>query len=82
MPLNPENKIITLITGTSKGIGKNLAEYYLAKEHIVIGCSRGEQTVFNNNYHHIKANICIEKDALNIFSYIRKNFKKLAKNQF
>lgn len=35
-------KPITLITGTSKGIGKALKEYYISKNHFVIGCSRGQ----------------------------------------
>ena len=35
-------KPITLITGTSKGIGKALKEYYMSQNHFVIGCSRGQ----------------------------------------
>ena len=32
-----------IITGTSKGIGKFLAEYYLEKGDNVFGCSRGKE---------------------------------------
>ncbi len=31
---------IMLITGTSKGIGKYLVEYYLERSFKIIGCSR------------------------------------------
>ena len=40
-----------LITGTSKGIGKNLAEGFLARNHQVIGVSRN-QSITDNNYKH------------------------------
>jgi len=35
------NKPVMIITGTRKGIGKYLAEYYSKNEFQVIGCSRG-----------------------------------------
>jgi 3-oxoacyl-[acyl-carrier protein] reductase len=35
-----QNKKIILITGSRKGIGKYLAEYYSSKGYYVIGCSR------------------------------------------
>ena len=38
MPEQP----VTLISGTRKGIGKYLVEYYVEKGHTVIGCSRTE----------------------------------------
>ncbi|HHD72510.1 MAG TPA: oxidoreductase, partial [Epsilonproteobacteria bacterium] len=41
-----------VITGTRKGIGKYLAEYYLEKGLTVIGCSRGESTIENDRYRH------------------------------
>ena len=35
----PENRVIA-ISGTSRGIGRYLAQYYAAKGIDVIGCSR------------------------------------------
>jgi len=68
---------VILITGTSKGIGRYLAEYYLFKNNTVIGCSRSESTIKHENYNHIIADISNEKEILNIYLFIRKNFKKL-----
>ena len=36
------DKKVMVITGTRKGIGRYLSEYYLDKNFIVIGCSRSE----------------------------------------
>ena len=41
-----------IITGTSRGIGKDLAEYYLTEGHNVMGCSRGDTSVAHSNYRH------------------------------
>ena len=52
-----------LITGTSKGIGKYLALYFLEKSYNVVGCSRGESTLEHSNYHHASCDITIEKNV-------------------
>ena len=49
------NNPITFITGTSKGIGRKLAEYYANKNHIVIGCSRNNIDFEHENYTHFQA---------------------------
>lgn len=46
-----------LITGTSKGIGKYLAEYYLSNDAVVIGCSRSISTIEHQNYLHFQLDI-------------------------
>ena len=33
-----------IITGTRRGIGKSIAEFYIEQGNNVIGCSRGEGT--------------------------------------
>lgn len=43
---------VFVITGTRKGIGRELAEYYLAQGHRVAGCSRGESSIEHENYRH------------------------------
>jgi len=65
---------ITLITGTRKGIGKYLAEHYLAKGHTVIGCSRSPADWSGENYHHLIADVADESAVKQIFSFIRKTF--------
>jgi 3-oxoacyl-[acyl-carrier protein] reductase len=70
-------KHVILITGTSRGIGEYLANYYLEKGYTVVGCSRFLHEINNNNYTHIVANLSNEGDILNIFKIIRKKYKRL-----
>lgn len=70
------NKII-LITGTRKGIGRILAEYYLSMGHIVIGCSRENSDLINDNYKHFNCDVSEEKDVLEIFKQIRSDYGRL-----
>ena len=39
-----------LITGTSKGIGRYLAEYFVNEGNYVIGCSIGDFATLKNIY--------------------------------
>ncbi len=68
---------ITLITGTGKGIGKFLAEHYLAQRHQVIGCSRSEADWHLEGYEHHIADVSDEIQVKKIFSAIRKQHGKL-----
>lgn len=68
---------IFLITGTSRGIGKYLAEYYLKKGNKVIGTSRSKESIKNINYEHIIADVSNEKEILKIFRQIKQNYSQL-----
>ena len=68
---------IVLISGTSKGIGKYLASYYLKKGFIVIGCSRRAYKKNTDNYHHFSLDITDEKLVKKMFLSIRKKFKRI-----
>ena len=46
-----------LITGTSQGIGKAIAEHFLKKEHQVIGIDRQDETITHSNYTHYKCDV-------------------------
>ena len=46
-----------LITGTSQGIGKAIAEIFIENEHTVIGIDRQNTTIQNKNYKHFKCDI-------------------------
>lgn len=71
------DKPITLITGTSKGIGKALKDYYISQNHFVIGCSRGQVDNIEGSYKHFTVDICNENEILEMFKTIKKEYKKL-----
>lgn len=52
-----------VITGTRKGIGKSLAEYYLAHGWKVVGCSRGESSINHQHYQHFALDVS-DEDAV------------------
>ena len=66
-----------IITGTSKGIGKNLAKYYLENGFIVIGCSRGDMDIQLNNYQHYCLDVSDESLVKKMFKEIRKKYGRL-----
>jgi 3-oxoacyl-[acyl-carrier protein] reductase len=68
---------IILITGTRKGIGRYLAEYYLSLENVVIGCSRFDSDLYHSNYKHFCLDIKDEKKVKDLFCYIKKTYGKL-----
>lgn len=70
------NKIV-VITGTSKGIGKSLAIYYLSKKCIVIGCSRTKSVIDDINYRHFELDACDEKAVVDMIRGIKKEFGKI-----
>ncbi len=52
-----------LITGTSRGIGKAIANLFLSENHIVFGIDREESAIEHNNYTHF---ICDVRDKKNL----------------
>ena len=68
------NKKVMLITGTRKGIGKSLVEYYVNCGYQVVGCSRDNVEYQLENYTHLIANVSSEPEVRAIFTFIRKNF--------
>jgi len=68
---------VTLITGTSKGIGRFLAEHYCSQGHRVVGCSRGAVDWDHERYRHFEADVSDEKQVRQIFSTIRKTYGRL-----
>jgi len=62
-----------LITGTSKGIGRELVNYYTSLGHQVFGCSRSEAEYSIDNYQHYCLDVCKENEVKKIFSEIRRS---------
>ena len=68
---------VVVITGTSKGIGKAMALYYLNKNFVVAGCSRSSSSIDDENYRHFELDITDEKAVLSMVRAIKKEFKKI-----
>lgn len=66
--------MIILITGTSRGIGKYLAEKFLEVGHTVIGFCRSECDIQNKNFHHFTADVTDEKGVIKALGEVRKQF--------
>lgn len=68
---------VTLVTGTRKGIGRYLAEYYSGLGHQVIGCSRGDVDWSHDNYRHVCTDVADEAEVKALFRIVRTEFKGL-----
>lgn len=68
---------VMLITGTRKGIGKYLVEYYIDKGFQVIGCSRGAADYEFEKYQHFSLDVSDEAKVKQMFADIRKTYSRL-----
>lgn len=68
---------VMVITGTRKGIGRYLSEYYLEKGYTVIGCSRGESDLKHKRYKHFCLDVADEKAVKKMIASIAKSYKKI-----
>lgn len=68
---------VILITSTSKGIGKYLAQYYAENGCQVLGCSRSPVEFSFENYQHFCLDISDEKEVKNMFREIQKTYGRL-----
>jgi 3-oxoacyl-[acyl-carrier protein] reductase len=68
---------VILITGSRKGIGRYLSEYYLEKNNIVIGFSRSESDLYHDNYTHYTLDVTDEKEVISHVRKIKKEFGKI-----
>ncbi|MFC3095074.1 SDR family oxidoreductase [Alteromonas sediminis] len=75
--MNPVTTPIYLITGTSKGIGEALANYYLQQGVIVVGCSRSHSNIEHESYYHHSVDVTDEQSVKHLFTWVRKTFGRL-----
>lgn len=68
---------VMLVTGTRKGIGRYLAEYYLARDWRVVGCSRSPAEFEAPGYQHYCLDVADEKAVRTLFAQIRKQYGRL-----
>lgn len=66
-----------LITGTRKGIGRYLAEYYSNRQFQVVGCSRSNIDFELDHYKHHNVSVCDEKNVKAMFKDIRRQYGRL-----
>lgn len=57
-----------VITGTSKGIGRGLAEYFINQGYLVVGCSRSSATFAGEGYDHYQLDL---RDPTQVRTWIR-----------
>lgn len=60
-----------LITGNRKGIGRYLSEMLLGQGYFVIGCSRSDSDLVDNNYLHIKCDVSNSENIKEFFKVLR-----------
>lgn len=65
---------VFVITGTRKGIGKFLSEYYLEQGFVVCGCSRRETGLVHKNYRHFCLDISDEKAVVAMIRCVKREF--------
>jgi len=68
---------VMLITGTRKGIGKHLVEYYLQRDWTIYGCSREPADFTYDNYYHFCLNVSDEDKVKAMFAEISRREGRL-----
>ena len=59
------------VTGTTRGLGKALAEHYLACGDFVMGCGRSAATIDHESYSHYIADVTDDHAVADVFDRIR-----------
>lgn len=62
---------VTLVTGTSRGLGRAIAAALLARGDVVFGCARGEATIADPAYTHIQADLTEARAVEALFGHVR-----------
>ncbi len=71
------DKPVILITGTRKGIGRYLVQYYAQNGYSVLGCSRSPCDYNGNGYRHFVLDILDESKVKQMFTEIRNTYRRL-----
>lgn len=71
--MNSKRQVV-MITGTRKGIGKGLVEYYTQTDCQVLGCSRRPVDFAFDNYQHYCLDVSDETSVKETFSKIRQTY--------
>jgi 3-oxoacyl-[acyl-carrier protein] reductase len=66
-----------LVTGSSRGIGRDLSIHLLQSGDTVIGCARGEAQLSHERYRHFQTDVADEASVRNMFSSIASEFGRI-----
>lgn len=69
--------LVLVITGTSRGLGRSLAEYFLSHNCRVVGCSRSSATIINDLYDHTNLDLSNEKEVRSWIRSVRQKFGRI-----
>jgi 3-oxoacyl-[acyl-carrier protein] reductase len=61
---------VMLITGSRKGIGRYLVEYYLGSGYRVIGCSRDQSDLRHEHYSHYEVDVADEAGVVSMMASV------------
>jgi len=65
---------VMVITGTRKGIGRYLLQYYLARHYKVIGCSRAEMNESIPHYEHFTLDVADESKVQSMIQQVKRKY--------
>jgi len=63
---------IVLVTGSRRGVGRQIAEHFLAGGATVLGMARGEAGITHGQYHHIQVDLADAQAIITAFMTVRK----------
>lgn len=72
-----ERVLQILVTGSSRGLGRAMAEHLVQAGHRVLGCARSAATLEHPNYLHCQTDIVSEHDVTRLISATREHFGTL-----
>lgn len=68
---------VMLVTGSRKGLGRFLAEHYLANGYRVLGCSRSPSDLSGDNYEHYCADVGDERSVVEMMTKVRQRYGRI-----
>jgi 3-oxoacyl-[acyl-carrier protein] reductase len=73
----PAHRPVVLVTGSSKGLGRYLAEHFLERGAHVEGCSRGAAEWSHDRYTHHQADVANEASVRRMLREVRRRHGRL-----